>query len=366
MVAPKNLNYKYMLNRIRPISLSDRIQPIYMDEPVSIREITGTLPDRSIYDRPPLLIREPLPNIYNPEFNRLHPPALPVTKTAKYRFVDMKTGRLINNVIITRGLQGLGYTVNSKYGTGSFSIAETNKNYTAKAEDYNSIQFRPVAGRTTTVLMKKTVKTAQYKFVDGATGRIIPNIILTPYTGIKLPISKTTSLRGLGTPTLSNGVYTFPNSDINKLYTVKANNYNDTAVFVKDHSGVITIKLSQKSTVKFIDSATKQPIKGVKVVSGLSGLFGLGSSYRNTNGLFTFSFKPNEYSQKYTIKASGYKNKDIVITPSFGVRTIKLEQENIIIKQPILKTGNDDMARRLRLAKAKAKARIRKIKLLAI
>ncbi len=355
-----------MLNRIRPISVSDRIQPIYMDEPVSIREITGTLPDRSIYDRPPLMIREPLPNIYNPEFNRLHPPALPVSKTAKYRFVDVKTGRLINNVIITRGLRGLGYTLNSKYGTGSFSIAETNKNYTAKAVGYNSIQFRPVAGRTITVLMKKTVKTAQYKFVDGATGKVIPNISLIPYTGIKLDLSKTTSLRGLGTPTLSNGIHTFSSSDFNHMYIIKANGYNDMTVYVTDHIGISTIRLSKKTTVKFIDSATKQPIKGVTVKAGLTGLFGLGASYRNTNGLFTFSFKPNEYSQKYTIKASGYKNKDIVITPSFGIKTVQLEQENIIIKQPILKTGNDDMTRRLRLAKAKAKARIRKIKLLAI
>jgi len=355
-----------MLNRVIPISQSDRIQPIFIEEPGSLEENIRDLPDRYIFDRPPLLIKEPLPNIYSPEFNRYHPPALPMVKIAKYRFIDAQTGRLINNVIITRGLRGLGFTINSKYGTGTFSTSEANKNYTAKANGYNSIQFRPVAGRTITVLMKKTVKTAQYKFVDGATGKIIPNIVLTPYTGIKLDLSKIKSLRGLGNPTYSNGVYTFPTGDINKLYIIKANGYNDSSIYVKDHNGIITIKLSQKATVKFIDSVTKKPIAGVTVQSGLNGLFGLGATYRNTNGLFTFSFKPNEYSQKYTIKASGYEPKEIVITPGFGIRTVKLEQEQIIIKQPIIKTGNDDFSRRLRLAKAKAKARIRKILLLSI
>jgi len=355
-----------MLNRVVPISHSDRIQPRFIEEPGFLTEKTRALPDRFIFDRPPLLIKEPLPNIYSLDIIRQYPPAFPMIKIAKYRFIDAQTGRLINNVIITKGLRGLGYSINSKYSTGTFSTTEANKNYTAKANGYNSIQFRPVAGRTITVLMKKTVKTAQYKFVDGATGKAVQNIVLTPYTGIKLDLSKTRSLRGLGTPTLSNGVYTFPTGDINKLYIIKAYGYNDSTIYVKDHNGIITIKLSQKATIKFIDSVTKKPVAGVSVQSGLTGLSGLGVNYSNANGLFTFSFKQNEYNQKYTIKASGYKPKEIVIVPGFGVKTIKLDQEQIIIKQSNPKTGNDGSTRRLRLAKAKAKARIRKIKLLAI
>ena len=52
--------------------------------------------------------------------------------------------------------------------------------------------------------------------------------------------------------------------------------------------------------------------------------------------------------------------------PKRGITTIKLDRNNIFIKQPPIKSSHTDSARRLRLAKAKAKARIRKIKLLAI
>ena len=52
--------------------------------------------------------------------------------------------------------------------------------------------------------------------------------------------------------------------------------------------------------------------------------------------------------------------------PMRGITTIKLNRNDIFIKQPTIKGGHTDSARRLRLAKAKAKARIRKIKLLAI
>ena len=52
--------------------------------------------------------------------------------------------------------------------------------------------------------------------------------------------------------------------------------------------------------------------------------------------------------------------------PKRGITTLKLDWNDIFIKQPPIKSGHMDSARRLRLAKAKAKARIRKIKLLAI
>ncbi len=342
-----------MLNRIRPISVSDRAQPSFIEPRYRSEPI-----DEFIFDRPHFIVEQP--RYFEPDTIRNNPPALPVVITAKYRFIDSKTGRLVSNVKITRGLRGLGYSVNSRTGTGTFSTTEANKNYTAKANGYDSIKFRPVAGRTITVLMKKTVTTAKYKFVDGATGKIIPNITLSDYKGIDL--SKRMSSGGLGTPTLSNGTYTFPASDFNHLYIVRANGYNDSTVYVKVHDGITTIKLTQRATVKFIDSVTKKPVIGVAIKSGL---FGLGANYSNSNGLFTFSFRPGEYNQKYTIKANGYKSKDLIVVPGFGIKTIKLDKEQIIIKQPP-KISNNDTAKRLRLAKAKAKARIRKIKLLAI
>lgn len=358
-----------MLNRISldPISESDRIQPYY---DTRIIEKEDFFDERVIY---------PISDRYvNPYIDIIRPPALPINLKAQYRFVDAATGRLIYNVQITSGLHGLGYSVNASTGIGSFSSSEANKTYTVRANGYNSQSFRPIAGRTITVLMKKAaVKTAQYKFVDAANGRVITGVRLSTQTNITdrvindfldpRDIQIEGRLLGLGSPTYANGVYTFPSSDFNSRYNIAAPGYNASSIIVTDHTGVTTVRLiQQKATVKFIDASTRQPIRGVTVHTGLSSLLGLGTTYTNRNGVFTFSFNANEYVQNYTISAPGYISKKITAMPSTVLKTVKLEKERVFIKQPDVKTGNDDTARRLRLAKAKAKARIRKIKLLAI
>lgn len=293
-------------------------------------------------------------------YEAIHPPELHIVKKAQYKFVDNITGASILNVKVT-ALKGLGFTVAANKGT--FSLSESNKTYTAKATGYDSIQFKPVAGRTITVQMRKTpIKTAQYKFIDDATGDLIGGVTFTPLTDD----IKNQMLRGLGAPTYQNGVFTFPISDFNEYFNVNASGYNPKNLFISDHSGVITVRLTQqKATVLFVDAATKKPVETVKVSTGLTGLFGLGAIYSNSNGLYTFSFKPNEYKQSFKIVAEGYQSKQVLITPSAGLQVIKLSKTPDVVKQPLV-NSNNDTATRLRLAKAKAKARIRKIKLLAI
>lgn len=360
-----------MLNRViaDPFQINDRYReemyfedPNYMENPEFEKEERINYQDRFERTRPPAY----LPGGYeeNPYLNEplyFHPPALPVTRTAQYKFVDAATGRLISNVKITRGLTGLGYSVNSTTGTGTFSLSETNKTYTARKSGYKTKSFIPIAGKVTTVYMQKSApKTAQYKFVDAATGKLISGVKLTPINDVM----KNIMLRGLGTPTYANGIYTFPGTDFKEYYNISATGYNPKNVLISEHSGVTTIKLTQqRATVRFLDSLTKKPVTGVTVRSGLTGLLGLGATYSNNKGLFTFSFKSNESRAIYTITAPGYQSQKVTITPTAGIKTIKLKQ---IVKQPPISITNDDTAWRLRLAKAKAKARIRKIKLLAV
>jgi len=78
-----------MLNRVvlRPISESDRIQPKYFENPRYEKENIINLQERYERNRPPFKLPIEIHKSYSPS----HPPALPIVKKAKYRFVDAIT-----------------------------------------------------------------------------------------------------------------------------------------------------------------------------------------------------------------------------------------------------------------------------------
>ena len=80
-----------MLNRIKPISLSDRIRPVYSREKPGFKK---SLPDRYINDRPQRII--PIEK-YDPVIRR-RPPVLPITRMVKYRFVDGRAKQPIRGI----------------------------------------------------------------------------------------------------------------------------------------------------------------------------------------------------------------------------------------------------------------------------
>ena len=78
-----------MLNRVvlRPISESDRIQPNNFKNPRYEKESINNLQNRKKSILP--LFKLPI-EIYKP-YTPIYPPALPIVKTAKFRFVDAIT-----------------------------------------------------------------------------------------------------------------------------------------------------------------------------------------------------------------------------------------------------------------------------------
>jgi len=75
-----------MLNRVvlRPISESDRIQPNYLKNPRYEKENNINIQSRNESILHPFKL--PI-KVYKP-YTPIHPPALPIVKTAKHRFVD--------------------------------------------------------------------------------------------------------------------------------------------------------------------------------------------------------------------------------------------------------------------------------------
>jgi len=78
-----------MLNQVvlRPISESDRIQPNYFDNPHYEKENIINLQKRKKSNLLPFKLPIEIHKSYTP----IHPPALPIVKTAKYKFVDSIT-----------------------------------------------------------------------------------------------------------------------------------------------------------------------------------------------------------------------------------------------------------------------------------
>ena len=78
-----------MLNRVvlRPISESDRIQPNYLKNPRYEKENIINIQSRKKNILPSFKLPIKIDKPYTP----IHPPALPIVKTAKHRFVDAIT-----------------------------------------------------------------------------------------------------------------------------------------------------------------------------------------------------------------------------------------------------------------------------------
>lgn len=240
---------------------------------------------------------------------------LPPSVRSQYKFIDSVTRQTLTNVKLYNTLEhltGLGISIP---GVHEFDYLEAKNQYTAVISGYKPKAFQPQIGKLITVELERIIE-VKYKFVDNTTGLTINNISISN----RNRQTNTANFKNV------NGVYVFNKNTLGNYYSISASGYNNTTILVKEHDGVQTIRLNQKSAiVNFIDSVTNNKISNVIIRTGLVASL---KDLKTTTG--TYTFKLFNYNKDYIANVPGYK--PVVFRPLLG-RTINISLVRNIVSQ---------------------------------